>query len=314
MVGMPISSQAIISSPERRWFSSGRAALVAIMEQAQITGRLWLPSIYCWPVVRTIRNRFPRLAIAMYPVGRDLAPRYPTSDSEADLLLIPHYFGYHSMEPATWSGRTIHDLSHALLAPPNVRTGSWRFASCRKLFPVADGGMLIGDVEADYGAEDRRWIQARRHATSWQEMRAAENLLDDATTFGDISSASLELILGSDLGALAEQRRFREAWMRRELLAGVATRDFQANECAAAHVRTFSSRDERDEFWKHMATRGVFLSRQWEWQPLECVAAGDTHDAIWWAEHHLVFPLGAHLDDSQIGYIISTANDWRAKS
>lgn len=284
---------------DRTWFGSGRAALAFVLEQRVRPRRLHLPTLCCPSLLLMLAQRLPSLETAFYRVDRNLSPHYPATLEPDEALLAIHYFGYHASVPTDLGGTVIEDHSHALLAPPE-RRGDVVFASCRKLYPVADGGWLDGFHNPVYepGAKLAAWL--RLDARDWADLREAENMLDRHTGIDDISSQSLVVLHACDAGELAQRRRRNDASLRRLLDVGSPLRAHAEAECPLAHFRVFESRERRDTLRERLSARGIHTSLQWIVHP-DVMRRGDiAADAVWWAERHLAFPIGPHLVDGDM--------------
>lgn len=139
-----------VSLPERldgrcRMYANGRQALEAILIQEDIR-RLWVPSYYCYESLAAIRRHGTEVHI--YDCQ-------PLSDPEmgidrlrlgrGDALMRMNYFGL--MRKPSYSRERnyllIEDHSHCLTGDwASGSDADWCFASLRKIYPIADGGIV----------------------------------------------------------------------------------------------------------------------------------------------------------------------------
>lgn len=123
------------------FFGSGRGALVAAIESAQI-GRLWVPSYLCQEVVAAASAT--GVALELYIDGPDVAEPTPSGARAGEGILVVDYFGLRGRWSPEISGAVvIEDHTHAPCSSWALEsTADYCIASLRKLFPLADGGVV----------------------------------------------------------------------------------------------------------------------------------------------------------------------------
>lgn len=129
-------------------YTDGRQALEALLLMKNIK-RIWCPSYYCHESLMGIRNL--GVEVKFYPCT-------PLSDPDEVLVQLPlygndalirmNYFGFHS-KPSTPYGNflVIEDHSHDITSKWCLESeADWCFASLRKTYPIADGGIIWSPV------------------------------------------------------------------------------------------------------------------------------------------------------------------------
>lgn len=199
---------------------SAFAALAVAFPEATI----WAPAYLCANLIDgslTPRTRF-------YPVGDDFQPALEVAGAAAgpaDILLIVAFFGRPLSDASAEiiarrpDLRVVEDRAQALDAGPGLGHG-WRLFSPRKLFGVADGGLLVAmDAEAvlpqataqpdvaalwracRLRAEDPQGQRNQAWHAANQAKEAAMEVTDQAMT-----AASLSLLSRTSLRSLAASR------------------------------------------------------------------------------------------------------------
>lgn len=302
----PIASYRPPLQGDRTWFGSGRAALIWLLRDRLKARRLLLPAIVCPALAEALRLRLPALELEFYGVGADLRANYPAQLDADSALVITHYFGYHAEVPRYAQGWVIEDRSHTLLKPPQLH-GAFAFASLRKLYPVADGGEVLGSHRVRYEPDTNAQGSDRQGRSSWAEAQQDEQALDRWPPVCDISSASLRTVLSTDTHAAVERRRRNESLLRDGLPVGAPLPAYSTRECPLTHLRLFESERERDWLRQRLMDQGIYTSIQWptsrQLPPGEIRQQAET-----WARLHLAFPVGEHLDDEDMLRIIDACS------
>ncbi len=127
-----------------RLYADGRQALEALLLMKNIK-RVWCPSYYCYESLIGIRNL--GVEVKFYPCTPHADPdevlvQLPLYGNDA--LIRMNYFGLHG-KPSTPYGNflVIEDHTHDITSKWCLESeADWCFASLRKTFPIADGGIL----------------------------------------------------------------------------------------------------------------------------------------------------------------------------
>ncbi len=157
---LPAPSHRVPPRPDSVWeawtggfanvsaYRTARGALQALLDDRKV-GRVWLPAYVCDALARGAAGR----EIAWYPVGRRLdieAGRLLASVRPGDAVVVVDYFGRSPTGPLREFAAArpdvlwIEDRAQAL-EPDQPRFGEVLLFSPRKLFGVADGGLLVSD-------------------------------------------------------------------------------------------------------------------------------------------------------------------------
>ncbi|MFT3733883.1 MAG: DegT/DnrJ/EryC1/StrS family aminotransferase [Rhodocyclaceae bacterium] len=157
-------------------FGNARSALAALIAHSR-PRKVWMPAFACHALVEAV----PAEQLAWYAVGDTLTPdtaALARRVQPGDMLLGINYFGY-GPDPDFLAFSTAHDdlvlvedCAHSLA--PDAPWGHWRLFSPRKLFGVADGGVLV-QCRGD-GAMP---VATRPAATPWQSWQACMLRFED---------------------------------------------------------------------------------------------------------------------------------------
>lgn len=130
--------------PQARYYFDGRQALRAVVLQ-EGWKRIWLPTYYCYEVVEDVRQL--GIEVAFYectPLSDPDEAVSKLSFRTGDVLLRENYFGLFARRD---SGKVpvdvIEDHSHNPAGDWALHSNAdWCIASLRKVYPIADGGVL----------------------------------------------------------------------------------------------------------------------------------------------------------------------------
>lgn len=152
-----ISNQGISLPPSYTTFSSGRAALYAILEQNTIKDDvkfLLVPDYICFSVIDVAERA--GYTIKIYAVDDDLNPDYQSVQSVytgVELFLLVNYYGLIDVDKVVC---TLHEIDQDMMvildnvqapfAMNNPLNVNYAFTSFRKSFPCPDGGCGIAKL------------------------------------------------------------------------------------------------------------------------------------------------------------------------
>lgn len=293
---------------DRTYFSTGRAALIWLLQQV-CPRRLWLPTYCAGSVITAVHERLPGIELRFYVVDRLLRWSCPAAVEPGDAVLVIHYFGQLAQVPQPPEGCCVlEDLTHVLLPPP-LLPGHQAFGSLRKVLRLADGGFVCGAHNPCYEADRHLAAWLRQEARDWRDLREAEHLLDRDWKLSDISSQSLAALHRYDLRGTAVQRQQADAFLQQHFPMGRPLLQFGPHEVPLLHNRVLDSVQQRDQLQARLAAQGIYCGVHWPVHELllQRQEQTDITDATWLAEHVLSIPLTDELDLRQLERICRAA-------
>jgi hypothetical protein len=307
-----IASRLIPPRMDVTYFNSGRAAFTYLLGEVVCPRRVWLPTFVCWSLVSAMQHRFPQTRLLFYSVDRDLKCHWPKETEPGDALVFIHYFGHLSERPDVAEHCTLlEDISH-LLIPPSTITGQFAFGSLRKIFRIADGGVLLGRHDPVYEPDDGMAVWLRLNSRDWRDLREAENMMDRSWKMSDMSSQSVAAMLAYDVPAAAVQRQVNQQFLADHFPAGQPLIQFCPDEVPLLHNRILPDTRSRDSLRAFLAARGIFCSIHWPLHPLlkQASCNVDATAAEWLEQHVLSIPVADDFDESRMATVCDTANEW----
>jgi hypothetical protein len=310
-----IASRLKPLSTDRTYFSSGRAAFCFLISHVVRPQRIWLPTFVAGSLVSAALQKMPGIELKFYSINRQLQLQSGFDPDPADAVVLIHYFGQVQTPPDFLSGNIVlNDLSHLLRLPE--LPGYASFGSLRKIFRIADGGVVLGNYQPAYESDLRLPVWLRRNARDWTDLREAENMMERDWVISDMSSQSLEVIRGTDINTVAELRIRQEQLLSEMLTVGQRLQTYADGEVPLLHNRTLSSVHERDSLRSFLAARGVYCSIHWPLHPelLRVQDQVDVSEAAWLADHILSIPISEDFTDRQLEQICGAFDAWKRQS
>ena len=221
--GIPLRYKQYVS------YFSGRLALLDLCRNFHYE-RIWIPSYYCGQSLE-ILNEYP-IKIERYnciPTDNPTSVISKMPLRSSDLLLRMNYFGWYLFQDNdNIPCDVIEDHTHSPFGPWAMNSNaSWCFASLRKTFPIADGGILWSPQAKNLPNQSslhptienvlNRRYNAMQMKTEYLSIgkeqkekflpifRETEGIFDMAI-MSDISIPSKEIILGLNLEAWFESK------------------------------------------------------------------------------------------------------------
>ena len=306
-----IASRLIPPRNDITYFNSGRAAFTYLLGDVLRPRRVWLPTFVCWSLVSAMQQRFPTTPLLFYRVDRNLKCHWPTTTEPGDALVFIHYFGHESERPNVAKHCTLlEDVSHFLI-PPSTLTGAFAFGSLRKIFRIADGGVLFGQHDPVYEPDDGLAVWLRLNSRDWRDLREAENMMDRNWKMSDMSSQSVASMLTYDVPTAAVQRQKNQRFLADHFPVGQPLIQFRTDEIPLLHNVILPDTASRDSLRTFLAARDIFCSIHWPLHPLLKDASHvDSSDAAWLEQHVLSIPVADDFDESLMAKICDAATAW----
>lgn len=307
-----IASRLIPPRIDLTYFNSGRAAFTYLLNDVVRPRRVWLPTFVCWSLIAAMQQRFPTTPLLFYTVDRKLNCHWPKEAESGDAFVFIHYFGHLSEQPIVSQHCTLlEDVSH-LLIPPSTMTGQFAFGSLRKIFRIADGGVLLSPHDPMYEPDDGLAVWLRLNSRDWRDLREAENMMDRNWKVSDMSSQSLASMLNCDVTTAAAQRQQNQRFLAANFPAGQPLIQFRAEEVPLLHNVILPDAQSRDSLRTFLAARDIFCSIHWPLHPVlkQASCNVDATDAAWLEEHVLSIPVADDFDESRMANLCNAATDW----
>jgi hypothetical protein len=254
-------------------FQSGRAALRAVLERANI-GRVLLPAYICGSVIQTVIDA--GAAVETYRLDDSLYPKDMPALGKKSAVLYVNYFGLCGAN----IGRLLEDIpreqliidnSQALFTPPSNALAT--VYSLRKFVGVPDGGLLVMpgvEIEAQE-QEDRGSVGRTRHLLlrmaytapeGYSDYLESENSLSDTRPLS-MSRLTRRMLAAIDMTAVKMRRR--------ENFKALADRLAKYNSCKWCKLDSESvplcypvmaSRDV-EQLKKELGEEGIYIPTYW---------------------------------------------------
>ncbi len=291
---------------------SAFAALVATFPRAAV----WLPAFLCGDLAQPAyagRTKF-------YPVRDGFEPDLARLEAEAatgDIVLVPAYFGL-PISPQARSAlarrpdlRVAEDRAQALGPEPGGAPG-WRLYSPRKLFGVADGGILVAHDQTDvppgpFGAADSEalWLAPRLRAEDpagqrnalWHAANQAKEAAM-AVTSEPMTGLSLSILSATSLTGLSAPRLANWRALDAELRAWSALPADPAAPPLGYVLRL--APDLRERVLRGLHAQRIFAAVHW---PKIAAPAEDFPREAQWARELITLPCDHRYDAADMARI-----------
>lgn len=289
--GGPSLLDAWTEGREYAAFINARSAFAALAAKWP-EARIWLPAFICRELAEAVKTR----DIRFYPVRNDFGAELGPVDRDSapgDLVLLVAQFGLPlSKETRAFVKRRtdlhfIDDRSQALDAGSVC---GWALFSPRKLFGVADGGLLVAPegqaVPRPQSASDSGdlWRAANlrlidpsvERSPEWHRLNQAKEAALP-TSDAAISPLSLELLSRTSLASLVERRRKNWELLNDSLALWSALPANPAGTPLGYVLRLHGGRRDallsrlHDEHifaavhWLQLPVERMYAPREWEW-------------------------------------------------
>lgn len=304
-----ICNHRLPAPTDKTYFDSGRSALQFIIQELVRPRVLYLPSLVCIDLIDRLKFVTNDIQLRFYRVHEDLSCAYPRVRHGEALLRI-HYFGAVDESLVRLHGGTlIDDISHCLHSYPH-QENAIVFGSLRKLYPVADGGFVVGFHNPRYATADRPVHEAFA-AQDWHEWQSIEAWFQSSGQVLDMTSQSMAIVAGFDVRTDTIARR--KNWSRlSEMDVGYCPVSYKSDEVPIAHVRILESAELRDELRAWLIERNIYTAILWP-LPVPLLSEGSEDAGVTFANRSLAFPVDARYGDADMEYVVAMVNDFASR-
>lgn len=278
---VPTLKSTTLNWPETTsWYISGRAALLAIINDIKQTNKIEtaaLPSWCCDSMIKPfLDSGINVIFYSVYIENETLCQNFDNIEN-ADVVLLMDYFGFNRLKKINFSGIKICDITHSVFSKKQQKA-DYYFGSLRKWCGFHTGGFAYsknGKLKNKFAPEEN-YINFRKDAmkakkdyingkTSSKDyltlFTKAEELLEFKNTF----SASVEDIQKAqqlNVKFIKEKRRENAAFLIKELGELSLFKELRENDCPL-FVPIIVNGGKRDLLKKHLIEKEIYCPVHW---------------------------------------------------
>ena len=277
----PTSKNDILNWPETTaWYISGRAALLAIINDIKKTRKnaiAALPSWCCDSIIRPFLDSGIKVVFYSVYIEKGVFCQNFDNIQNADILLLMDYFGFNRLENINFNGIKICDATHSVFSG-RQQDADYYFGSLRKWCGFYTGGFAYSkNGHLKHGLiDEENYINLRKKAMQKKEdyingktdskdylelFSKAEELLESQNIFG-ASLEDVERAKHLDIGFIRKRRRENANFLIKELEDLSLFKELNDNDCPL-FVPIVVEKDQRDKLKKYLIQKDIYCPVHW---------------------------------------------------
>lgn len=303
--------------------SSGRAALIMLLEMLTDWRRVWIPLYYCEDVLVSLQHKY-NDRVVFYedsPLVKDDS-FFIELFEPGDVVIRVNYFGIRYS--SYWHKKgvyQIYDLTHALHEFKSLPKDAMAFASLRKTLPIPDGGISNQRFYLGVSSDHETICWKRAFAMSLKATYLKGGNLDKVywrnlfletekcvgNACADLSEVSKNILSRVDLKEVLLKKRANLNYLIGQLSKNSIYGDVTKYTNAFSLVLNFDNNRERESVRLELIKRNIYPAVYWPFS--ESFKKQQSSQTLTFSETSLSLPADFRYGEKELDYVLSVLND-----